>query len=336
MKSNLIHSFFKTAFYVALVGISSTAISWAAPAKIMKVSIGVPESHFEYQAMNQFKAYVEEKTKGEIIVQIYGSNLLGNDQEALEAIKLNSVQMNLPAPSVMGNMVKEFNLLELPFIFPDEATANRVVDGAWGTALLGKLDKAGFVGLGFGNFGFRHVTNSIRPITQLDDFKGLKLRTLQSRAHLDAFRALGSNPTPMPFSELFSALQLGTVDGQENPYTNIYSQRIYEVQKHISDSGHVYSWVVFVVGKKFFNGLTPEQQNIMREATQVAVDQMRKAVTTQDQESLKAMIDKGLIFTPIPSETKAAMRKAVQAVVEEHANKISTEMYQALQQEIAQ
>ncbi len=163
-------------------------------------------------------------------MQIYPSNQLGNDQEALEQIKFNAVQMNLPSPAVLGNIVKDFNILTLPFIFPNEEIANQVVDGEWGKMLSSKLEKAGYVGLGYGNFGFRHVTNNVRPISKVSDMDGLKLRTMQNRAHLDAFRSLGANPTPMAFSELFSSLQQGVVDGQENPYTNIYSQRLYEVQ----------------------------------------------------------------------------------------------------------
>nr|WP_277422701.1 TRAP transporter substrate-binding protein [Photobacterium sanguinicancri] len=235
----------------ALAAVPLMAMSLHVQAKTMRIGIGVPESHFEFAAMQKFEKYVEDNT--DISVTIYPSNQLGNDQEALEQIKFNAVQMNLPSPAVLGNIVKDFNILTLPFIFPNDDVANQVVDGEWGQELSSKLEKAGYVGLGYGNFGFRHVTNNVRPIKTIADMDGLKLRTMQNKAHLDAFRSLGANPTPMAFSELFSSLQQGVVDGQENPYTNIYSQRLYEVQKYVSDTGHVYSWVVFVVGKKFYD-----------------------------------------------------------------------------------
>jgi tripartite ATP-independent transporter DctP family solute receptor len=305
-------------------------------AKTMRIGIGVPESHFEYAAMEKFEQYVESATNNSIEVTVYPSNQLGSDQEALEQIKFNAVQMNLPSPAVLGNIVKDFNILTLPFIFPTEEIANQVVDGEWGQELSSKLDKAGYVGLGYGNFGFRHVTNNVRPIHTLEDFKGLKLRTMQNKAHLDAFRALGANPTPMAFSELFSSLQQGVVDGQENPYTNIYSQRLYEVQKYVSDTGHVYSWVVFVVGKKFYDGLTEQEQTALQEGAKIAINHMRSAVKDTDAQSLQNMIDAELTYTPIDPAVKAEILEKVAPVVQEYADKINPDLYKKLTQQVAQ
>ncbi len=305
-------------------------------AKTMRIGIGVPESHFEYVAMEKFEQHVESATNNSIKVTVYPSNQLGSDQEALEQIKFNAVQMNLPSPAVLGNIVKDFNILTLPFIFPTEEIANQVVDGEWGQELSSKLDKAGYVGLGYGNFGFRHVTNNVRPIQTLEDFKGLKLRTMQNKAHLDAFRALGANPTPMAFSELFSSLQQGVVDGQENPYTNIYSQRLYEVQKYVSDTGHVYSWVVFVVGKKFYDGLTEQEQTALQEGAKIAINHMRSAVKDTDEQSLQNMIDAELTYTPIDPAVKAEILEKVTPVVQEYADKINPDLYKKLTQQVAQ
>ncbi|MGD8172717.1 TRAP transporter substrate-binding protein [Vibrio sp. TRT 21S02] len=317
----------------ALMSVPLMAMSMQVQAKNMRIGIGVPESHFEYAAMQKFEKHLEDNT--DIDVTIYPSNQLGNDQEALEQIKFNAVQMNLPSPAVLGNIVKEFNILTLPFIFPTEDIANQVVDGAWGQELSSKLAKAGYVGLGYGNFGFRHVTNNSRPIEKLADFDGLKLRTMQNKAHLDAFRALGANPTPMAFSELFSSLQQGVVDGQENPYTNIYSQRLYEVQKYVSDTGHVYSWVVFVVGKKFYDGLTAKEQKTMQEAARMAIEHMRVSVKAQDEKSLQSMIEAGLTYTPLAPEVKAEMLQKVAPVVQKYADKIDPELYKKLTEEVA-
>lgn len=299
-------------------------------AKTMRIGIGVPESHFEYVAMKKFEQHVETATNNSIDVSIYPSNQLGNDQEALEQIKFNAVQMNLPDPAVLANIVKDFNILTLPFIFPTEEIANQVVDGEWGQELSSKLAKAGYVGLGYGNFGFRHATNNSHPIKTLDDFNGLKLRTMQNKAHLDAFRALGANPTPMAFSELFSSLQQGVVDGQENPYTNIYSQRLYEVQKYISDTGHVYSWVVLVVGKKFYDGLTDVEKSALQDAAKIAINHMRDAVKKTDAESLQHMIDANLVYTSIDPAVKAEMRAKVAPVVAKYGDSINPDLYKKL------
>ncbi|WED29678.1 TRAP transporter substrate-binding protein [Vibrio sp. DW001] len=317
----------------ALITIPLMAMSLHVQAKDMRIGIGVPESHFEFIAMKKFEKHIEDNT--EIDVEVYPSNQLGSDLEALEQVKFNATQMNLPSPAVLGNIVKDFNILTLPFIFPDENVANQIVDGEWGKELLSKLDNAGYVGLGFGNFGFRHVSNNVRPIEKVADMKGLKLRTMQNKAHLDAFRALGANPTPMAFSELFSSLQQGVVDGQENPYTNIYSQRLYEVQKYVSNTGHVYSWVVFVVGKKFYDGLTTNEQKTMQEAARIAIEHMRVSVKSQDEKSLQNMIDAGLIYTPLSVEVKLEMHEKVAPIVEKYAAKINPELYKKLTKEVA-
>ncbi|MUI55196.1 DctP family TRAP transporter solute-binding subunit [Aliivibrio fischeri] len=315
----------------SLCAVSMIAVSsYANAAKTMRIGIGVPESHFEYAAMKKFEEHVEQATNNSIDVKVFANNQLGNDQEALEAIKQNIVQMNLPSPAVLANIVKDFNILSLPFIFPTEDIANQVVDGEWGQKLASKLERAGYVGLGYGNFGFRHVTNNTRPIVTAKDFDGLKLRTMQNKAHLDSFRALGANPTPMAFSELFSSLQQGVVDGQENPYTNIYSQRLYEVQKYVSNTGHVYSWVVFVVGKRFYNGLSEEEQTALNDAAKIAIDHMRISVREQDKQSLQNMIDAGLVYTEISPEEKAKMREIVAPVVQQFADDINPELYREL------
>ncbi|MFV0335208.1 MAG: TRAP transporter substrate-binding protein [Tropicimonas sp.] len=313
---------------IALASLTGAPSASAAPTTI-KVGLSVTEQHYEFHAMQKFEAYVEEQTNGELQVELY-SHTLGNDSEVLEAIKINAAQMNVPAPSVLGGYAKEMRLLELLYVFPDEETASRVADGPWGQKLLETLDPAGFTGLAITNFGFRQISNDIRPIEKLSDLKGLKMRVMQNKATLEAFRALGTNPTPMAFSEVFSALQLGTVDGQEGPYTNTYQERFNEVQKYVSDSAHAYSWAVILIGKKFFAGLPPEQQQIIRDGSRIAVLHMRDAAAKQDAESLQKMIDGGITFTPIPEETRQAIKDAVRPAVEASGKDISESMYQEL------
>lgn len=300
---------------------------------VMRVGIGVPESHYEYQAMVKFKEHLAKTTK--IDVQIFPSNQLGPDQEVLESMKLGVAQMNLPDPAVLGNMVKEYNLLSFPFIFADQKTANRVVDGPWGKALLKKLEKIGYVGLGFGDFGFRHITNSTRPIEKVEDLKGLKIRTMQNPVHLDVFRTLGANPTPMAFNEVFSALQQGVIDGQENPLKNIESNKLYEVQKYLTLDGHVYSFVVFVVAKPFYDDLSPDDQKAMQEATRIAIAHTRESVQKEDAAALKIVKDAGLIVSDLAPGEKARMAELVEPVKTKYAKEINSEFYQSLKDEVA-
>lgn len=320
-------------FSLFVVGCGGSGKGDSEKPKSMKVAIGVPESHYEYKAMVKFKEHVEKETNSRIKVEIYPSNQLGNDKEALEAMKIGTVQMNLPSPAVLGNFVKEFNMLSLPFIFPTQEIADKVTDGSWGQNLLKKLDPIGYVGLGYGDFGFRHTTNNIRPIEKVEDFKGLKIRTMQNPAHLDVFRALGTNPTPMGFSEVFSALQQGVIDGQENPLKNVTSNKLHEVQKYATLDGHVYEWIVFVVSKKFYDGLTPADQKIIQDATNIAKAHMRGAVKTEDEEALEVMKKAGVKVNEISPEVKAQMQALVQPIVEKYAKEIDQKMYDDLVQQ---
>lgn len=300
---------------------------------VMKVSIGVPESHFEFKAMELFKKHMADNTNVE--VQIFPSNQLGSDQEALESMRINTVHMNLPDPAVLGNMVKEYNLLSFPFLFKDQSVANKVVDGEWGKTLLKKLEKIGYVGLGFGDFGFRHITNNVRPITKIEDLKGLKIRTMQNPVHLDVFRTLGANPTPMAFSEVFSSLQQGVIDGQENPLKNIESSKLYEVQKHLTLDGHVYAFVVFVVSKKFFDALSPEDQQHMQKAADIAVQHMRDSVQKEDEQALEILKNAGVQIHTLSDEQKVAMTKMVEEVKVKYAKQINLDFYNELKAAIS-
>ncbi|MCM8536418.1 MAG: TRAP transporter substrate-binding protein [Lentisphaeraceae bacterium] len=300
--------------------------------KIMRISIGVPETHFEYKAMLKFKEHLAQNSK--IDVKLFPSNQLGSDQEALESMRFGVLHMNLPDPAVLGNMVQEFNLLSLPFIFTDQETANKVVDGPWGQELLKKLEAKGYVGLGFGDFGFRHITNSKKAISNQSDLQGLKIRTMQNPIHLDVFRTLGANPTPISFSEVFSSLQQGVIDGQENPLKNISSNKLFEVQKYLTLSGHVYSFVVFVVSKGFYDSLDQNTKTVLRQAARIAIDHMRVSVNKEDAEALDVLLKSGMKVTRISPKDRDEIAQTVEPTKLKHAKNINLSFYEELVKEI--
>ena len=313
------------------VSLSVGGLSNTANAAInMKVGLGVPENHFEVRGMRLFEKYVEEKTGGEIQVDLYPSTQLGSDKEVLESIKVGIAQMNLPGPAVLGGFVKDTTILSLPYLFDNQEIADKVVDGPWGQALSKKLEKAGFVGLGYGDFGYRNVTNNVRPITKLEDFDGLKLRVMQNPSHIAVFRALGANPTAMALPEVFSACQQGVIDGQENPLKNISSNKFHEVQKYLTLSQHAYEWVLFVVGKRWFDNLTPEQQQIIQEGCDIAKDYMRKAVQQDDAEALEEIKAAGVQVTELAPEEAQRIKDTAWKVVEEEGNKVNKEFFAEL------
>ncbi|WP_277296393.1 TRAP transporter substrate-binding protein [Succinatimonas hippei] len=317
------------------VSLSVGGLSNTANAAInMKVGLGVPENHFEVRGMRLFEKYVEEKTGGEIQVDLYPSTQLGSDKEVLESIKVGIAQMNLPGPAVLGGFVKDATILSLPYLFDTQEIADKVVDGPWGQALSKKLEKAGFVGLGYGDFGYRNVTNNVRPITKLEDFHGLKLRVMQNPSHIAVFRALGANPTAMALPEVFSACQQGVIDGQENPLKNISSNKFHEVQKYLTLSQHAYEWVLFVVGKRWFDKLTPEQQQIIQEGCDIAKDYMRKAVQQDDAEALEEIKAAGVQVTELTPEEAKRIKDTAWKVVEEEGDKVNKEFFAELLQAI--
>ena len=190
------------------------------------------------------------------------------------------------------------------------------------------------MGLGFGDFGFRHITNNLRPIQTVEDMKGLKIRTMSVPIHLEMFEAMGASPTPMNSSEVFSALQQGVVDGQENPCSNIYSNKYHEVQKYLTLDGHVFTFVTFVCSKEWFESLTEAEQTAVREGVDIATEYMSQACTAEDEAALEAMIAEGLQVTELTEEAKDGFRAAVADVRERNGNAINPEMYQQMMQAI--
>ena len=174
--------------------------------------------------------------------------------------------MQSPATTSLVGIVKDYGLIDFPFIVSTPEQADALLDGPLGTALLEKLPEKGLIGLGYWDLGFRNVTNSRRPITRGEDLSGIKIRVIPNPVYLETFRTFGANPVPMSFSELYTALETGTVDGQENPFLVILSNKLNEVQKYLSITNHTYSTNIILVSRKFWDKLSPAEQKIMREA----------------------------------------------------------------------
>lgn len=200
----------------------------------------------------------------------------------------------------------------------------------WGEELLSKLEDIGYVGLGFGDFGFRHTTNAKQPIKTVDDFNGLKIRTMSVPIHLKAFEQLGAKPTPMAFSELFSALQQGVVDGQENPLSNIYSNKLHEVQPYLTLDGHVFTLVLFAVDQSWFNSLSEEHQVALKDGAKIASEYMKNSVISDDETALEKIKEYGVEVIEMSNEEKVKIKEKVKAVNDEYGNSVNKEMYEKL------
>jgi len=207
----------------------------------IKVGTITAESHPDCILMNEvFKKYVEEQSEGRIKVELYPNAQLGGDREMAEAVQVGILQIALPVVSVTSSFEKSFNVVEMPYLFTTRESAFKALDGDLGQELDRRLLKTGMMNLGYYENGFRHITNNKGPIHSPADLKGVKIRTMEVPPHITFFKKLGANPTPMSFGELYTALQQGTVDAQENPLAIINESRLYEVQKYISLTGHVF------------------------------------------------------------------------------------------------
>lgn len=296
--------------------------------KKIRAGIGLNDQHPQYLGLLKFKEIVEEKTNGAIEVETYHSGQLGDDRTMTEALQLGSQEVTIPSTAPLANFVPEFSVFDFPFLFPSEEVADVVLDGEVGQGFLEKLESQNLVGLAYWENGFRNVTNSKRAIATAADFKGLKLRTMENELHLEAFRALGANPTPMAFTELFTAMQQGTVDGQENPYATIYLQKFNEVQEHVSNTNHIYSPFVFLMSKKFYDGLTEEQQQIVRDAAVEAGKYERELNREANAKYLEDLQTAGMTYTEISPEEHAKMKELVQPVLDKYADKIGKDTVQ--------
>ncbi|MDK2823912.1 MAG: TRAP-type transport system periplasmic protein [Clostridia bacterium] len=293
--------------------------------RIIRAGIGLNDKHPQFKALEEFKKIVEEKTNGSVKVELYHSGQIGDDRTMMEALQLGTQEMTCPATAPIANFVKEFSIFDFPFIFPNEKVADMILDGPVGQELLDKLPEQGIIGLAYWENGYRQLTNDVRPVAKVEDFNGLKIRTMENQVHLDAFRALGANPTPMPFPELFTAMQQGTVDGQENPFATIYLQKFYEVQKYVSDTNHVYSPFVLMMSKKFWDESTPEEQKIFKEAAIATRDINRKLNREANSKYVEELEKTGMTLTRISDEDRAEMAKVVAPVIEKHKEKVGKE-----------
>jgi C4-dicarboxylate-binding protein DctP len=307
---------------------SVAALALAGPASaqspiVIKFSHVVASNTPKGAATEKFKELAEKYTDGKVKVEIYPNSTLYKDKEELEALQLGAVQMLAPSNSKFGPIgVREFEVFDLPYILPDLATSRKVTDGPLGARLLKLLEPKGMIGLAYWDNGFKEMTANKKLVTP-DDYKSLKFRIQSSKVLEAQFRALGSIPQVMAFGEVYQALQTGVVDGQENTWSNIYTQKMHEVQKFATVTNHGYIGYVVVTNKKFWDGLPADirtrLEKAMKEATAYGNGQSAK----ENDDALEAIKKSGKteIVTLTPAQD-AAMRKAMEPVYKDVASRV--------------
>jgi tripartite ATP-independent transporter DctP family solute receptor len=268
------------------------------------------------KGVQKFTELVAAKSGGKIKVREFPANQLGSEMQQQSALRAGTQEMQSPATTSLVGIVKDYGLIDFPFIVSTPQQADALLDGPLGTALLAKLPEKGLVGLGYWDLGFRNVTNSRRPITRGEDLDGIKIRVIPNPVYLETFKAFNANPVPMSFSELYTALETRTVDGQENPFSVILSNKFYEVQKYLSVTNHTYSTNIILVSKKFWDGLSAEEQKILQDAANEARDYQRKVSREQAQSAINDLKAKGIQVNEIAPDELAKMRQKTQPIAQ--------------------
>lgn len=280
-------------------------------------------------AAEEFAKKVAQKTANAIQIDIFPAGQLGNDIKVMEGVKLGTIDICMAGNPFFTSYSPELNVFDLPYLFRDFEHVYKVLDGPIGTETRLHLEKHGFKALGGLEIGFRNLTNNKRPIKAPEDVKGLKIRTTPNPAHLQAFRLLGANPAPMPFTEVYLALKTGAVDGQENPIAHIYASKLHEVQKYMSLTYHAYTTNVVVMNLKKYHGLRPEHQKALSEALQEATAWERKLNRQIDVEALQKMKASGMQIEENPD--REAFRKTVaDATAEEYVKKFGRDVLERI------
>jgi C4-dicarboxylate-binding protein DctP len=311
-----------------LAAASVAALAMAGPASaqapiVIKFSHVVAADTPKGKAADKFKELAEKYTDGKVKVEVYPNSTLYKDKEELEALQLGAVQMLAPSNSKFGPIgVKEFEVFDLPYILPDLATLRKVTDGPLGARLLKLLDSKGMTGLAYWDNGFKEMTANRKLVTPAD-YKGVKFRIQSSKVLEAQFRALGSIPQVMAFGEVYQALQTGVVDGQENTWSNIYTQKMHEVQKYATVTNHGYIGYVVVVNKKFWDGLPADIRTQLDKAMKEATAFGNGQSAMDNDEALEAIKKSGKTeIIKLTPDQDAAMRKAMEPVYKDVASRV--------------
>ncbi len=300
----------KKLLLAAVVGLAFS-VSAVSAQTVLRLSHNAAPGNPKAVASDKFAELVEQKTNGRVKVDVGGSAQFGDDAESITNLRLGTLALSANSQGTTSNAVPEFAVLGLPFLFKDLPHAYTVVDGPVGDQLAKAADAKGLVLLSLWDNGIRHISNNTRPINSPDDLKGIKLRTPPDPMTLDIFNALGANPAPLAFSELYIALQQGVFDGQENPLMNIYSSKLYEVQKYISLSGHKYETTPLLASKAVWMTLSKEDQQAIREAAKEAAKLNREMSLAADADLRSKLTAAGVQINAVDQAPFVAATKPV-------------------------
>jgi TRAP-type transport system periplasmic protein len=330
------HLLFRSVLATAVLALSATAtLAQDIQERTIKFGHLNNTDHPVSFGVKRFAELLAAKTGGKFKVQEFPSNQLGNEMQQQSALQGGVQEMSAPATTSLAGIVKEFGLVDFPFAVSSFEQADALLDGPLGQALIARLPEKGLVALGYWDLGFRNVTNSKRPITKAEDLEGLKLRVIPNPVFLESFKAFKANPVPMPFAELYGALEAKAVDGQENPFAVILSNKFFEVNKFVSATNHVYAANIVLVSKRFWDKLSPAEQKAMHEAADEARGYQRQVSRAAAQKAVGELQAKGMQYNTIAPAEQARMGAVVKPVLEKFASSYDPAIVKLYNDELA-
>jgi len=320
-------------FLIAALALAAAAGAYA-QTRTIKFANQNAKGHPIVLGMERFAQLVETKSGGKLKVNVFPGGALGSDQANVSALQGGTLEMASMNSGIFASLVKDFAIYDFPFLFASPKEADAVVDGAFGRMLHAKLEDKGLVGLAYYELGFRNITNSKRPITKVDDLAGLKLRVIPNPINIDWVSALGANPTPLPFPELYAALEQKAVDGQENPVATINAAKFYEVQKHLALTNHQYNPQSVVISKKFWDGLSADEKKVVQDAATESAKYQREQSRASVASTLENLKKNGMQVTELPPAEVAKMREKMKPVIAKHSASVGEATVSAMMAEL--
>lgn len=312
----------------ASAAVTLTAGHAIAAPKEVKLGYALAVNSHYGAAANAWADSVEKATNNAFAIKHFPSSALGGERELIEGLQLGTVEAAIVSTGALSNFVSDVGIVDIPFLFRDTQHARAVLDGKFGQDLLAKFQQRGLVALAWGEQGFRHLTNNKVSVQNVADLKGLKIRVTENPVHITAFRTLGAAPTPMSWPEVISALQQGTIDGQENPISVLTSSKLWEVQKHLTLTSHVYAPVVLVLSPSFWGSLTDAQKAAFTEGAKAGAQASRAFVDDVEAKGVEMAKSNGMQV--VENVDAAVFRAALEPAYKQYAKKFGQQTLDAI------
>ncbi|SDI57017.1 TRAP transporter substrate-binding protein [Propionivibrio dicarboxylicus] len=314
---------------------ASGALAQNATERNIRLGHGIAAEHPLGQASVKFAEIMDRLSGGKFKIKVFPATQLGSETQMIAAVRGGVQEITIVASAPVATIIKEYMLFDLPFLFQNEKEVDAVLDGKLGQRLLDLAESKNMIGLCYWENGFRQVTNSKRPVASMDDMSGLKLRVMQNPVYIDAFKALGTNAIPMPFTELYSAMESKAIDAQENPVPIIYASKFHEVQKYLSLTNHAYAPYVVLVSKGFWDKLDAKEKEQLKTGCYEGRTYQRNLNRKMTTELIDKLKSEGMTVSTIPPAEAAKMRDKLKPVIERYTQDIGPSVVEQAQKEIA-